>query len=240
MLLLPLMVAQAPEVLWTPSPERIERATLTRYQRWLEEKRGLSFERYDELWRWSVDDLEGFWSSLVEFCGVRWAEPPSAILGSREMPGAEWFPGARVSYPAHIFRDRADDEVALRHASELRPQVEAWTWGRLGEETAAIAAGLRELGAGEGEGGDAYMPNIPETVAAFLACASLGAVWSSAAPEFGVRSVVDRFAQIEPKVLLAVDGYGYGGRKFDRGPVVDDIAAQIPGLQRVVRLGYLG
>src|SRR5207248_2000254 len=184
MVLLRFVVAQAPELLWTPAPERIERATLTRYQRWLEGTKGLSFDSYDALWRWSVDDLEGFWSSLVQFCGVGWAEPPTAVLGSTDMPGAQWFPGARVSYPEHIFRQRAGDEVALRHASELRPQVEAWTWGRLREETAAIAAGLRAAGVGEGDRVAAYMPNIPETVAAFLACASLGAVWSSAAPEF--------------------------------------------------------
>src|SRR5207248_6359475 len=143
------------------------------------------------------------------------------------------FPGARVSYPEHIFRQRAGDEVALRHASELRPQVEAWTWGRLREETAAIAAGLRAAGVGEGDRVAAYMPNIPETVAAFLACASLGAVWSSAAPEFGARSVIDRFAQIEPKVLLAIDGYRYGGRDFDKRAAVDEIASGI-GSPRVV------
>src|SRR5207248_2580168 len=148
------------------------------------------------------------------------------------------FPGARVSYPEHIFRQRAGDEVALRHASELRPQVEAWTWGRLQEETAAIAAGLRAAGVGEGDRDAAYMPNIPETVAAFLAGASLGAVWSSAAPEFGARSVIDRFAQIEPKVLLAVDGYRYGGRDFDCAEKVAAIAAEL-GDARIVRLGYL-
>ncbi|HUZ29834.1 MAG TPA: acetoacetate--CoA ligase [Solirubrobacteraceae bacterium] len=231
------MAATAPEVLWTPSAERIERATLTRYQRWLGEARGLSFADYDELWRWSVDDLEGFWSSVVEFCGVQWAQEPSAVLGSRQMPGADWFPGARVSYPEHIFRGRADADVALRHASELRPEVEAWTWGRLRAETAAVAAGLRSLGVGEGDRVAAYMPNIPETVAAFLACASLGAIWSSAAPEFGVRSVVDRFAQIEPSVLLAVDGYRYGGKDFDRRDQVREIAGAIGA--PVVSFGYL-
>src|SRR5438067_2428234 len=118
-------------------------------------------------------------------------------------------------------------------------QVEAWTWGRLREETAAIAAGLRAAGVEEGDRVAAYMPNIPETVAAFLACASIGAVWSSAAPEFGARSVVDRFAQIEPKVLLAVDGYRYGGRDFDRTEAVEEIAGEIPSLARVVKLGYL-
>ena len=124
-------------------------------------------------------------------------------------------PGARLSFAEHIFRGKRDEEIAIRHASELR-ELDSWTWGELRAQTAAIAAGLRALGVGEGDRVVAYMPNIPETVAAFLACASIGAVWSSAAPEFGARSVIDRFAQIEPKVLLAIDGYRYGGKDFDR------------------------
>jgi acetoacetyl-CoA synthetase len=227
-----------PEVLWTPSEERIERATLTRYQAWVEQRHGLSLQSYEELWRWSVDNLEDFWASIVEFFDVRLGGEPAGVLASREMPGAQWFPGATVNFAEHIFRGKDDDALALQHASELRP-LASWDWGRLRAETGQIAAGLRALGVGEGDRVAAYMPNIPETVAAVLACASIGAVWSSAAPEFGARSVIDRFAQIEPKVLLAVDGYRYGGRDFDRRAVVDDIAGAIPSLDRVVRLGYL-
>jgi acetoacetyl-CoA synthetase len=228
----------APELLWTPSAERVERATITRYTAWLSETRGLTLPDYDALWRWSVDDLEGFWSSIVSFCDVHFSTPPERVLGDLRMPGAEWFPGARVSYPEHIFRGKADEEVAVRFASESRA-LDSWTWGELRAHTAAIASGLRALGVGEGDRVAAYMPNIPETVAAFLACSSIGAVWSSAAPEFGARSVIDRFAQIEPKVLLAVDGYRYGGKDFDRRPIVAEIAAAIPALARVVTLGYL-
>jgi acetoacetyl-CoA synthetase len=220
------------EPIWKPSAERIERATLTRYQEWL----GLGFDSYEELWRWSVDDLETFWQSIVEFFEVRFSEQPRGVLGSDAMPGAEWFPGARLSYPEHTFRGKDPDAVALRHASELRPLGE-WTWGRLRSETAAIAAGLRRAGVGEGDRVAAYLPNIPETVAALLACASIGAIWSSAAPEFGARSVIDRFGQIEPKVLLAIDGYRYGGRDFDRSSQVNEIAAALGA--RAVRLGYL-
>ncbi len=225
------------ELLWTPSQERIERATLTRYQRWLADERGLAFEDYQALWQWSVDELEDFWRSLLEFFAV---ELPGAdrVLADASMPGARWFEGARVNYAEHAFSGKADDEVVIRHASELR-DLGTWTWGELRAQTAAIAAGLRDLGVGEGDRVAAYMPNIPETVAAFLAVASLGAIWSSAAPEFGARSVIDRFAQIEPKVLLAIDGYRYGGKDFDRTGVVDGIAAEIPGLSRVVRFGYL-
>ena len=228
----------APELLWTPSPERIERATLTRFQRWVEETEGLRFGAYEELWRWSVAELDRFWSSVAEFFDLRFSEPPERVLGRREMLGAEWFPGARCSYAEHIFREKDPAAVALQHASELR-ELGQWTWAELREHTAQIAAGLRELGVGEGDRVAAYLPNIPETVAAFLACASLGAVWSSAAPEFGARSVIDRFGQIEPKVLLAIDGYRYGGRDHDRGAVVEEIAAELPGLERVVSFGYL-
>jgi acetoacetyl-CoA synthetase len=227
-----------PEILWKPSAERIERSLLIRYQRWLEESKGLSFDDYAALWQWSVDDLEAFWGSIVEYFGVRFSTEPSGVLGDASMPGAEWFPGATVNYAEHIFRDKSSDEVAIRFASENR-DLGTWTWGELRAQTAAIASGLRSLGVGEGDRVVAYMPNIPETVAAFLACASLGAIWSSAAPEFGARSVIDRFAQIEPKVMLAIDGYRYGGKDFDRGDAVKRIAGEIGSLEKVVRLGYL-
>jgi acetoacetyl-CoA synthetase len=226
------------ELLWTPSPERVQRTTLTRYQEWLASERGLRFEDYAGLWQWSVDDLRGFWSSLAEFFEVRFEQPASRVLASEAMPGAQWFPDARLSYAEHIFRGKNDGAVALRFASESRA-LDSWTWGRLRSETAQIAGGLRALGVQPGDRVAAYLPNIPETVAAFLACASIGAVWSSAAPEFGVRSVIDRFAQIEPKVLLAVDGYRYGGKDFDRRAAVDEITAGIESVRRTVRLGYL-
>ena len=229
---------ETPEVLWTPSREQIERATLTRYQAWLGERHGLRFGSYAELWRWSVEDLEGFWSSICEFFDVRFEVPAARVLGRRGMPGAEWFPGAEVSFAEHVFRGKNDGEIAIRHASELR-ELGEWSWGRLRLETARIAAGLRAHGVSRGDRVVAYMPNIPETVAALLACASIGATWSSAAPEFGTRSVIDRFAQVEPKVLLAIDGYRYGGKDYDRGRVVRDIAAEIPSLERVITFGYL-
>ena len=228
----------SPKPLWEPSAERVARATITRYSDWLTQTRGLRFGSYAELWRWSVDELEEFWRSIVEFFEVRFSVAPRAVLGRREMPGAEWFPGARCSYAEHIFAGKDPDAVALHHASELR-ELDQWTWSELSEQTAGIAAGLRELGVGPGDRVAAYMPNIPETVAAFLACASLGAVWSSAAPEFGARSVIDRFSQIEPKVLLAIDGYRYGGRDFDRRAIVREIAGEMASLERVVELGYL-
>jgi acetoacetyl-CoA synthetase len=221
----------AEKLLWKPTTERIERATITRFARAVGRE-----GPYDELWRWSVDDLEGFWAAVWEFFDVQASVPYERVLGRREMPGAQWFPGARLSYAEHFFRSRDDDAVAIRHAAELR-ELSQWTWGELRDQTTRIATGLRRLGVGPGDRVAAYMPNIPETIAAFLASASIGAVWSSAAPEFGARSVIDRFAQIEPKVLLAVDGYRYGGRDFDRTAIVEQIAGEIGA--RTVRFGYL-
>ena len=230
--------AQAPPVLWSPSEELAASTTMRRYMRWLAEERGVETEDYDSLWRWSVDDLDGFWRSIWDFFSVESDEPPGAVLGSREMPGAQWFPGTRLSYVEHVFRGKDDSSVAIHHASELR-ELGTMTWGELRALTARIAAGLRQMGVGEGDRVAAYMPNIPETIAAFFATASIGAVWSSCSPDFGARSVVDRFAQIEPKVLLAVDGYRYNGKDFDRRETVAGIAAEIGGV-RVVEFGYLG
>jgi acetoacetyl-CoA synthetase len=223
-----------PPILWSPSPERVARATITAFA----EQVGRPGP-YEQLWRWSVTDVEGFWRAIWEFFDVQADGDPSRVLASREMPGARWFPDVLLSFPEHVFRGRDDDALVLQHASELRP-LAPWTWGELRDQTARIAAGLRRLGVGPGDRVAAYLPNLPETIAAFLATASLGATWSSAAPEFGARSVIDRFAQIEPKVLLAVDGYRYGGRDFDRRDVVAGIRAELETVEHVVTLGHLG
>jgi acetoacetyl-CoA synthetase len=217
-----------PTLLWEPPAGLVERALMTRFMR----ERGHG--SYDELWRWSVEDLEGFWASIWDFFGVEGGY--DRVLASSEMPGAEWFPGAGVNYAEHLFRGKDDGEVAIVHGSELRDQAE-WTWGELRRQTASMAARLRALGVEKGDRVVAYMPNIPEAVAAFLATASIGAIWSSCSPDFGARSVIDRFAQIEPKVLLTVDGYRYNGRDFDRRETVEGIAAEVGG--QVLTLGYL-
>jgi acetoacetyl-CoA synthetase len=221
------------DLLWTPPADLVERATMTRYLRWLD--RG--FTTYDELWRWSVDDLEGFWASLWDFFEVEGSY--DAVLGSRAMPGAEWFPGAQVNYAEHILRRHPGDAIAIVHRSELRETGEI-DWDHLRRGVAACATGLRRLGVGPGDRVAAYLPNIPETIVAFLATASIGAVWSSAAPEFGAKSVIDRFAQIEPKVLLAVDGYRYGGKDFDRRGLVGQLREAMPSVEHLVLVPYLG
>jgi acetoacetyl-CoA synthetase len=225
-------------ILWRPSAKTVEEACLTRYARWLSETRGLRFEGYDELWRWSVEDLEAFWASIWDFFDVNAARSYDRVLARREMPGSEWFPGAELSYAEHVFRAKADDAVAVVHASESASAQEL-TWGELRRLTAAIAGGLRAHGVRRGDRVVAYMPNVPETVAAFLACASLGAVWSSCSPEFGAKAVLDRFRQIEPRVLLTVDGYRFGGRAFGRLDVISELQAELTGLQTTVVLPQL-
>ncbi|HKY74666.1 MAG TPA: acetoacetate--CoA ligase [Acidimicrobiia bacterium] len=228
------------EPLWVPSDERKEQAQLTRYCRWLGEQRGLDFAvgDYEALWRWSVEAPDDFWASVWDYFEVV-AEPGyDAVLGRREMPGAEWFPGARLNYAEHIFRKKADGALAVQFASERRAPA-SWTFGELRARTAALAAGLRAAGVGVGDRVAAYLPNIPEAMAAGLACMSLGAVWSACSPDFGVRSVVDRFAQIEPTVLLAVDGYRYGGKDFSRLGEVRALQEALPSVRTTVVLRHL-
>jgi acetoacetyl-CoA synthetase len=221
-----------PRVLWTPSQELVDTCQMTHFAEWT----GLGLDSYEDLWQWSVDDLEAFWSAIWRYFDVQADATPLRVLGSRDMPGAQWFPGVNLSYPEHVFRGKDDDEIAILFEGESREPAE-WTWGELRHQTMRIRTGLKRRGVGRGDRVVAYMPNIPETIAAFLATASLGAVWSSCSPDFGVRSVVDRFAQIEPKVLLAVDGYGYGGKTFDKTEVLEQLGEQLPTLVDTVVLG---
>jgi acetoacetyl-CoA synthetase len=228
------------ELLWTPSAESVERANMTRYMRWLESERGQSFNGdYAELWRWSVSEIEDFWASIWDFFEVRSPTPYAQVLAERTMPGARWFEGAQLNYAEHLLRGKPGQRLAILHASERRP-LDSLTWGELREQVSRVAAALQELGVQRGDRVVAYMPNVPETVVAFLATASLGAIWSSCSPDFGAGSVVDRFAQIEPKVLFCVDGYRYNGRDFDRTDVVAGLQAEMPSLERTVVLRYLG
>ncbi len=225
--------------LWTPSPQQREQTEMAAFMRFAADRHGLRLENYDDLWRWSVSELETFWEDIWEFCGVRASKPYQRVLGSHEMPGTVWFAGAELNFAENMLcGEHAPDEVAVLHTSELR-ELDEITWAQLSARVAQAAAGLRSLGVGRGDRVVAYMPNIPETLIAFLASASLGAIWSSAAPEFGARSVIDRFAQIEPKVLLAVNGYRHGGKDFDRTAVLAGILAELPTVRHTVMLPYL-
>jgi acetoacetyl-CoA synthetase len=228
------------ELLWTPPAGFAEDSTVGRFIRWLARERRLEFADYAALWRWSVDDLEAFWAAVWDFFEVRSSTPYSSVLERRVMPGARWFSGARLNFAEHVLRNesRAPRTPALVHSSELRP-LEHMSWSELGERTRALAGALRELGIQPGERVVAYMPNIPETAIAMLATTAIGAVWSAAAPEFGARTVIDRFAQIEPSVLFVTDGYRFGGKDFERSAQIAEILAALPSLRHIVWLPYL-
>jgi acetoacetyl-CoA synthetase len=187
------------------------------------------FSGFDALLRWSITDLEGFWRAVADFYEI--GLDAERVLGSRAMPGAEWFPGAMLNYAEHMLRD--GDDVAVVGRSQSREPVE-WTRSTLREQVRRASAGLRQLGVTQGDRVVAYLPNLPETLAFFLAAASLGAVWASVSPEFGPRSVIDRFAQIEPKVLIAVDGYTHRGRFIDRTEALAEIRRGLATLEHVI------
>ncbi len=227
----------AGEVLWTPPADVRDRTRIGDFLRWLGEHRGLDFPGYQELWQWSVDDLPGFWSAVWEFFDLG---PHGPALGRATMPGAEWFPGTAVNYAQAVLRmpGIADDDVVVYGYSQTRDTVRL-TAADLRDQVARARTGLARLGVGRGDRVAAYAPNIPETFVLLMATASLGAVFSSCAPEFGTRSVTDRWTQIEPKVLVAVDGYRYGDKDIDRTAEVAAIRAALPSVEHVVSVPYL-
>jgi acetoacetyl-CoA synthetase len=227
----------SPKVLWTPPGDVLETTRIGDYLRFLYRSRSLSFDSYDPAWRWSVANIEEFWQSIWDYFGVVAHTPPAAVLPERVMPGARWFPGATVNYAEHAIARAAD--VAIVARSQTRDADVTLTRADLADRVARAAAGLRRLGVGRGDRVVAYLPNVPETVVAFLATASLGAIFSSCAPEFGPRAVADRVRQIEPKVLIACDGYRYGAREIDRAREVALVRAELPTLQATVILSYL-
>lgn len=213
------------------------------FTKWLS-TRGHTFSGYDDLWRWSVEDLEGFWPAVADHLGARFRTPARTVLDDAGMPGTTWFPGATLNYAEHCLGnldDPASDahDLAVIGVSDTRPRVDL-TIGELRDQVARAAAGLRQLGVGPGDRVVGYLPNIPETMIAFLATASIGATWASCAPEFGAKGVVDRFAQIEPTVLLVVAGYRYGDRYINRVAECRAVVAQLPTVQHVVQIPYAG
>ena len=210
---------------------------MTAYMRWLERERGLHFGGYPDLWEWSANEIEDFWASIWDYFGVISSEARPPALAERAMPPHGWFDGAELNYAEHVFRDRDARALAVQHKAE-GGELGRITWGELRSQVAAFAAGLRGLGVERGDRVVAYLPNSPEALIGFLACASIGATWSSCSPDFGA-SVIDRFAQIEPKVLLTVDGYRYGGKDFDRMDLVAGLGAEMPSLEHTVLVPYL-
>ncbi len=223
------------DLLWTPGAAWVADANLTSFMSWLAGERGLRFDGYHALWRWSVGDLEGFWQAVWDYSGIDASAPPERVLGRRAMPGAEWFPGARLNYAQHVLRRERPGEPALLHVSETT-SLASLDWADLAGQVRILGTRLRAMGVRPGDRVASYLPNIPQTVMAMLATTSVGAVWTACSPDFGWRGVLDRFRQLQPKVLFCVDGYSYNGTFFDRRDEVRQIVAGLPGLEYVVHL----
>jgi len=228
----------SPEPLWSPTAEAVENSRLTAWARWLKDRGvGPGSEEYGDLWAWSTEQPEEFWKSIWDYFEVMHDGEPASVLSGHEMPGAKWFEGTRVNYAEHIFRDRDPDSIAIIGRTEGGGWNRDLTWRELEELVVNARSYLAWNGVGEGDRVAAYMPNIYETIVFFLATASLGAVWSSCSPDFGAGAVRDRFAQIEPKILIGITDYDYGGRNFDRRATVIELANSMPSVEKVLFLG---
>jgi acetoacetyl-CoA synthetase len=235
-LMTPLMGNDQP--LWEPSAKTIEQANVTRYMQWLAQEKGLHFATREDLWQWSVNNLEDFWASIWDFFHIQASQSYETVLSSHKMPGASWFPGAQLNYAEHIFRNATEQRPAILFRSERHADITI-SWHELSQQVGSVAHALRQHGVRAGDCVVAYMPNIPQTIIAFLACASIGAIWSSCSPDFGTKSVIERFQQIEPVMLFAVDGYQYNGKIFDRRPIIAELQKALPTLQTTVLIPYI-
>jgi acetoacetyl-CoA synthetase len=225
------------DLLWTPPETFKKRSRMHGYMQWLGAEKGLYFSDYNGLWEWSVENITDFWESIWQFFDVKASSPYGAVLEGA-MPRVRWFQGAHLNYAEHVFRNMSPDRPAVMFQSETRPLTKL-SWNSLYGNVASVASALRRMGVQKGDRVVAFLPNIPETLIAFLATASIGAVWSSCSPDFGTRSVVDRFKQIEPKVLFAVDGYQYGGKVFKRISAVAELQGALKRLEKTVVVPYL-
>jgi len=225
-------------LLWTPSAAQIKGANLTAFLGWLAD-RGREFDSYHALWQWSVDDLEGFWQAIWDYSEIECSVSPHRVLAEREMPGAQWFPGARLNYAQNVLRQEVPGEEALLALSE-NSGVRAMDWADLAGQVRILGTWLRACGVQPGDRVASYLPNIPQAVVAMLATTSVGAIWTSCSPDFGWRGVLDRFDQLQPKVLFCVDGYSYGGRYFDRSAELRQIVRGLASLEKVVCLPCRG
>lgn len=227
-----------PRLRWTPSSNQRQATNLTRYLDWLRAEYSLDFQDYDSVWNWSISEVDAFWESLVRYFDVRFHTPYTRVRSAEPMPHTRWFVEGTLNYAEHVFRNETIDRPALLFQSEQEPLTEI-SWAELRQQTAALAGYLRSVGVGKGDRVVGFLPNCPEATVALLATMSLGAVWSSASPDFGAGSVADRFAQVQPKVLLAVEGYVYGGKAFDKTSTVRELVAKLPTLERLVWVSYL-
>jgi acetoacetyl-CoA synthetase len=226
------------ELLWQPSAARREKSHVTHFVSWLKRERGLSFDTYHELWQWSVRDLEAFWAAVWDYFQVRSSAPYTRVLARREMPGAQWFPGARLNYAEHALAHERPDTDALIYVREGGP-LARMGWLELAARVRVLATRLRALGVRPGDRVVAVLPNSPEAVIAVLATTSIGAVWSCCGPDFGPTGVVERYGQLQPKVIFYVDGYQYGGKAFDRRVEMRQVLEQLGSIEHAIAVPYL-
>jgi len=231
-------MSTTPQLRWKPTPDNIEHCHLHRYMQWLEREKGLYFDNYHDLWEWSAREIGAFWESQWEYFQVISHTPYRQVLKGKEMPDYQWFEGATLNYAEHIFRQKNAAQPAILFQNERQSLTEI-SWAELERQTAALARYLRQCGIQPGDRIAAYLPNSPHAIVAVLAAMSIGAVWSSCSPDFGAASVADRFVQIEPKILIAVDGYAYGGKSFDKRETVRELCGLLPTVRQVVFIPYL-
>ncbi len=224
---------QAPRKLWEPTATLRNGSNLTKYSDWLKAKYGLSFNDYHDLWQWSKNDIEAFWKSIWEYFDVLHDGSFSRVTNSQRMPRVKWFEGTKLNFAEHIFRKATDSRPAIIFKSE-RSELQKISWKELEQSVAALQSFFEENGLKNGDRVVGYLPCIPEATVSFLAANSLGAIWSSCSPDFGTNAVIDRFAQIEPKFLITVDEYFYGGKSFDKADVVRDLVKAMPSLEAVI------
>ena len=225
------------EILWQPTQEFISETNLEDYIKWLETEKSLSFDSYDALWIWSIEDISAFWESLLDYFEIISDGQYQKVLSQRDMPGVMWFEGLRLNYAEHIFRYKSAQETALTFINECG--LTDISWAKLEAGVASMRSFLIDRGVSKGDRVAAFMPNIPETIIAFLAVNSLGAIWSCCSPDFGVDTVVERFSQIEPKILIAVDGYQYNGKPYSKLDTIEEIRKKLPTIESVVLCPYL-
>jgi len=228
---------RAGDLLWTPTPQRVASANMTAFMSWLKDTRGLEFTHYPDLWQWSVTETAAFWQAIWDYNDIIAEQPPAAALGDSGMPGAEWFPGARLNYAQNVMRTEAPGEVALYFHSETVPVTPVY-WDEFGPKVRALATRLRELGVQPGDRVASTLPNIPEAVIAMLATTSIGAIWTSVSPDFGWRGVLDRFRQLQPRVLICTGGYMYNGKAYDRSGELRAIIDDLDSLEHVIYLPF--
>ena len=227
------------DILWRPPADVLDHSRIGHFLSWVREHRGVDLRDHEAAWRWSVDDLEGFWAAVWDFFDVTDHGSRTSVLAERTMPGAQWFAGSKLNYAEHALRGAgaADADLALHARSQTRPDL-TWSWGELREQVARARRVLVDLGVGPGDRVAGYLPSCPEALVAFLAAAGLGAVWSSCAVEFGPRSVIDRFGQVEPVVLLVAGGYRYGRKDVDRRGEVEQVVDALPSVRHVLDIEY--